>query len=122
MPLTTTLAPWPVSGASPTRMCRSSMANPSFTSSLHSCLCRCILAQWLCRDVDKSLSNATTTLLPWYLNYLNGTWPEATQCMGAGDNGWTDNHAALNGDLNTKWALNNTPCMPPALKLACDHS
>jgi phospholipase C len=29
--------------------------------------------------------------------------------MIAGDNGWTDNHAALNGDLNNQWALKNTP-------------
>ncbi|KAI9717574.1 MAG: hypothetical protein M1828_007135 [Chrysothrix sp. TS-e1954] len=61
------------------------------------------------QTVDKSLSTATTALLPWYLNYLNGTWPSATQCMVAGDNGWTDNHAALNDDSNTNWALNNTP-------------
>jgi phospholipase C len=61
------------------------------------------------QDVDKSLSTATTYLLPWYLNYLGGEWIDATQCMTAGDNGWNDNHAALNGDLNNKWALNNTP-------------
>lgn len=29
--------------------------------------------------------------------------------MAAGDNGWTDNHAALNYDHNDHWALNNTP-------------
>lgn len=61
------------------------------------------------QDVDKSLSNATDYLLPWYINYLGGDAYEATQCMTAGSNGWNDNHAALNGDLNTKWALNNTP-------------
>lgn len=27
----------------------------------------------------------------------------------AGDNGWHDNHAALNGGLNNHWATNNTP-------------
>jgi phospholipase C len=27
----------------------------------------------------------------------------------AGDNGWQDNHAALNGGLNNDWATNNTP-------------
>lgn len=27
----------------------------------------------------------------------------------AGDNGWQDNHAALNGGLNNHWATNNTP-------------
>src|ERR1700753_36791 len=61
------------------------------------------------QDVDSSLSTKTNYLLPWYLNYLGGTWPAATQCMIAGDNGWADNHAALNGDLNNKWAVNNTP-------------
>ncbi|OCK82157.1 putative non-hemolytic phospholipase C precursor [Lepidopterella palustris CBS 459.81] len=61
------------------------------------------------QDVNPTLSNATDYLLPWYVNYLGGNWSEATQCMIAGDNGWNDNHAALNGDLNNKWALNNTP-------------
>ncbi|KAF2084809.1 phospholipase C [Saccharata proteae CBS 121410] len=61
------------------------------------------------QDVNSTLTNATDSLLPWHLNYLGGDWTEATQCMVAGDNGWTDNHAALNGDLNNKWALNNTP-------------
>jgi phospholipase C len=27
----------------------------------------------------------------------------------AGDNGWQDNHAALNEGLNNHWATNNTP-------------
>lgn len=60
------------------------------------------------QDVNSKLSNDTDYLLPWYLNYLGGTWPEATQCMVAGDNGWQDNHAALNGDLNNHWAIGNT--------------
>jgi phospholipase C len=29
--------------------------------------------------------------------------------MVAGDNGWTDNHAALNYDQNNQWAIKNTP-------------
>jgi len=61
------------------------------------------------QDVDSTLTNNTTHLLPWYLNYLGGSWNAATQCMIAGDNGWNDNHAALNDGLNNKWALNNTP-------------
>src|SRR6266480_4264896 len=61
------------------------------------------------QDVDSTLTNTTSHLLPWYLNYLGGSWDAATQCMIAGDNGWNDNHAALNNDLNNKWALNNTP-------------
>ncbi|EKG22523.1 Phosphoesterase [Macrophomina phaseolina MS6] len=61
------------------------------------------------QEVNTILTNATDHLLPWHLNYLGGSWLDATQCMVAGDNGWNDNHAALNGDLNNKWALNNTP-------------
>lgn len=61
------------------------------------------------QDVDGTLSNDTDHLLPWYLNYLGGSWLDATQCMSAGSNGWDANHAALNGDLNNKWALKNTP-------------
>lgn len=55
------------------------------------------------------MSNKTKTLLPWYLGYLGGDWPEAIQCMVAGDNGYQDNHAALNSGLNNHWARNNTP-------------
>jgi phospholipase C len=62
-----------------------------------------------CRDLNSTLTTKADSLLPFYLNYLGGTWDEATQCMVAGDNGWNDNQAALNGDLNNKWALNNTP-------------
>lgn len=61
------------------------------------------------RNVNGTLSNATDYLLPWYLNYLGGDWPEATQCMDAGSNGWQENHDALNGGLNDMWALGNTP-------------
>ena len=61
------------------------------------------------QDVTPALTNASPYLLPWYLNYEGGNWPEATQCMIAGDNGWLDNHAALNGGLNNRWATNNTP-------------
>ncbi|QIW99400.1 hypothetical protein AMS68_004918 [Peltaster fructicola] len=61
------------------------------------------------QTVDSSLSTATKTLLPWYLNYLGGTWDYATQCMTAGSNGWSANHAALNGDLNNNWPVGNTP-------------
>jgi phospholipase C len=42
-------------------------------------------------------------------NYEGGSFLDATQCMVAGDNGWQDNHAALNGGLNNHWATNNTP-------------
>lgn len=61
------------------------------------------------QEVDTTLSNKTTQLLPWYLNYLGGDWLKASQCMNAGSNGWSANHLALNGDLNDHWALKNTP-------------
>ncbi|KAB8349426.1 hypothetical protein FH972_023453 [Carpinus fangiana] len=61
------------------------------------------------QDVDSSLSTKTNSLLPWYLPYQGGTWPDATQCMTAGSNGWSANHGSLNGDLNNKWAIKNTP-------------
>jgi phospholipase C len=35
------------------------------------------------QQVNAQLSNATDYLLPWYLNYLGGTWQQATQCMTA---------------------------------------
>ncbi|KAF3912765.1 hypothetical protein ABW20_dc0105965 [Dactylellina cionopaga] len=61
------------------------------------------------QDVIKTKSTPAEYLLPWHLNYLGGVWSQgATQCMAAGDNGWTSNHAALNGDQNNKWAINNT--------------
>jgi len=61
------------------------------------------------QDVNSALTTSTSYLLPWYLNYQGGDFLEATQCMVAGDNGWQDNHAALNGGLNNHWAMNNTP-------------
>ncbi|KAF2482894.1 putative non-hemolytic phospholipase C precursor [Neohortaea acidophila] len=61
------------------------------------------------QNVDAALSTKTDSLLPWYLNYLGGTWENATQCMEAGSNGWSPNQAALNHDLNNDWATQNTP-------------
>jgi phospholipase C len=61
------------------------------------------------QDVTPALTSAASYLLPWYLNYEGDSWLNATQCMIAGDNGWNDNHAALNGGLNNHWATNNTP-------------
>lgn len=60
------------------------------------------------QEVNPTLVSNTSYLLPWYLNYLGGTFPEATQCMVAGSNGWQENHAALNGGLNNHWVTNNT--------------
>lgn len=59
--------------------------------------------------VNSALTTNASYLLPWYLNYEGGSFLNATQCMVAGDNGWQDNHAALNGGLNNHWATNNTP-------------
>ena len=59
--------------------------------------------------VNSALTTNASYLLPWYLNYEGGDFLAATQCMIAGDNGWNDNHAALNGGLNNHWATNNTP-------------
>ncbi|KAI8652063.1 hypothetical protein NCS56_01423100 [Fusarium sp. Ph1] len=59
--------------------------------------------------VTPNLSKDTDYITPWYLNYLGGTWPEATQCMSAGSNGWDANQAALNHGANDHWAVNNTP-------------
>ncbi|GAB7351733.1 hypothetical protein MBLNU459_g2318t1 [Dothideomycetes sp. NU459] len=61
------------------------------------------------QNVNSTMSNTTDYLLPWYLNYLGGNWSEATQCLVAGSNGWSANHAALNADQNNMWAIGNTP-------------
>jgi len=59
--------------------------------------------------VTKKQTNLADQLTPWYINYLGGEWLDATQCMGAGDNGWEAMHAALNGGLTNQWASTNTP-------------
>jgi phospholipase C len=59
--------------------------------------------------VDAALTSSADYLLPWYLNYQGGDFLNATQCAEAGNNGWQNNHLALNGDLNNHWATNNTP-------------
>ncbi|KAK4574546.1 hypothetical protein LTR86_001387 [Recurvomyces mirabilis] len=61
------------------------------------------------QTVNQTVSNGSDYLLPWYLNYLGGSWNQATQCMSAGSNGWDANHAALNGGLNDNWPIGNTP-------------
>ena len=61
------------------------------------------------RQVDPDMSNDTTTLLPWYLGYKGGNLTDAIQCMAAGNNGYEDSQASLNGGLNNHWARNNTP-------------
>ncbi|PHH92491.1 hypothetical protein CDD83_7128 [Cordyceps sp. RAO-2017] len=47
--------------------------------------------------------NGVDILKPWHINYLGGEWTEATQCMGAGDNGWSTMHAAYNDGLGNNW-------------------
>ncbi|KAJ6442212.1 non-hemolytic phospholipase C precursor [Purpureocillium lavendulum] len=56
-----------------------------------------------------SPSKEAQYISPWYINYLGGTWPEATQCMLSGSNSWYNNHAAWNHGTNDHWAVNNTP-------------
>ncbi|KAF3920305.1 hypothetical protein AA313_de0209793 [Arthrobotrys entomopaga] len=61
------------------------------------------------QDVINTKSTPADYLLPWHINYLGGVWSQGgTQCMAAGSNGWTENHAALNGGQNNRWVLNNT--------------
>ncbi|KEF56329.1 phospholipase C [Exophiala aquamarina CBS 119918] len=59
-------------------------------------------------QLNETSNNNIEYLLPFYLNWEGGNRTESTQCMVAGDNGWSDNQAALNGGLNNQWATNNT--------------
>ncbi|SCO42877.1 related to non-hemolytic phospholipase C precursor [Fusarium fujikuroi] len=61
------------------------------------------------QQVTPQQSKDTDYITPWYINYLGGTWPEATQCMSAGSNGWDANQAAWNHGANNQWAVKNTP-------------
>ncbi|KAL4399478.1 ester hydrolase [Malassezia pachydermatis] len=45
---------------------------------------------------------------PFYLNWRGGDWKEKTQCLIAGLNDWTFNHAAWNKGENDHWALKNS--------------
>ncbi|KID73815.1 Non-hemolytic phospholipase C [Metarhizium brunneum] len=56
-----------------------------------------------------SPQNGVDILKPWHINHLGGEWLEATQCMGAGDNGWATMHAAYNGGLGNNWAQADGP-------------
>lgn len=58
---------------------------------------------------DSSLTTAADYVNPWYINYLGGNWPEATQCMLTGTNSWQENHAAWNDGTNDHWAVGNSP-------------
>ncbi|KAG6007366.1 hypothetical protein E4U21_006070 [Claviceps maximensis] len=53
--------------------------------------------------------NGVEILKPWHINYLGGEWTSATQCMGAGDNGWEAMHSAFNGGLANNWSRANGP-------------
>lgn len=61
------------------------------------------------RLVTSELSNDTTQLTPWYVNYLGGNWSEASACMGAGSNSWQAMHETLNRGLTNEWVVKNTP-------------
>ncbi|KAG6108540.1 hypothetical protein E4U31_007673 [Claviceps sp. LM219 group G6] len=53
--------------------------------------------------------NGVNILKPWHINYLGGEWTSATQCMGAGDNGWGAMHSAFSGGLGDNWANADGP-------------
>ncbi|KAG8415828.1 hypothetical protein J3459_014035 [Metarhizium acridum] len=53
--------------------------------------------------------NGVDILKPWHINHLGGEWLSATQCMGAGDNGWGTMHSAYNGGLGNNWARADGP-------------
>lgn len=61
------------------------------------------------QDVDSSVSDEADELLPWYINYLHGSWDAASQCMHPGSNSYKANHGALNGDLNNQWVNEQSP-------------
>ncbi|KIJ53617.1 hypothetical protein M422DRAFT_241856 [Sphaerobolus stellatus SS14] len=50
--------------------------------------------------------NATTALLPWYINGAGGNI-SATQCMTAGSNSFTANHNAFAQGDNNQWIVKN---------------
>ncbi|KAJ5994672.1 phospholipase C [Penicillium sp. IBT 35674x] len=59
--------------------------------------------------VDADLSNATDWLLPLYLAYEGGTWPEAIQCVTAGSSSYIPHHDGLHGGLDDWCAIQHTP-------------
>ncbi|KAF3759903.1 putative hemolytic phospholipase C precursor [Cryphonectria parasitica EP155] len=60
------------------------------------------------RDVS-SLTNDTDYLLPYWLNYLGGDWPNRTQCLSPGSNLWLPTQIAYNGGLNNLWPSSSAP-------------
>ncbi|KAJ6440221.1 non-hemolytic phospholipase C precursor [Purpureocillium lavendulum] len=56
----------------------------------------------------KTPKNGVDSMTPWHINYLGGDWPDATQCMGGGSNGWEAMHGAWNGGKGDGWALYDT--------------
>ncbi|KAF8588655.1 PLC-E [Ramaria rubella] len=61
------------------------------------------------QQVNGSFSNATTALLPFWINAEGGNLTNATQCMEGGSNGWTPNHNAFADGDNNLWVLENSP-------------
>jgi len=51
----------------------------------------------------ESPQNGSNILTPWHINYLGGDWNSATECMGAGDNGWSTMHTAYNKGKGNRW-------------------
>ena len=97
-----TMAPWRACATLPTPTCKSiQITRPHSSSTSHPSSPGLTLAHSL-RPITPT--NGVSTLKPWYINYLGGEWNDATQCMGAGDNGWGTMHSAYNGGLANNWA------------------
>lgn len=62
-----------------------------------------------------TLTDATDYLLPYWLNYLGGDWPNRTQCLSPGSNLWLPTQAAFNGGLNDMWAVGVQSSLDPNL-------
>ncbi|KIJ53598.1 hypothetical protein M422DRAFT_241835 [Sphaerobolus stellatus SS14] len=60
------------------------------------------------QPVDPTKTNATTALLPWYINGAGGNISLATQCMEAGSNSFSANHNAFAQGDNNQWVVKNT--------------
>ena len=100
-----TLAPWPESVALATPTCWSMPTAGRSSSS------ECPFVHLLSvvtadapspRQLDEP-QNGTDTLQPWHLNYLGGSWVNATQCSAGGSNGYDAMHIAYADGLYNKW-------------------
>lgn len=61
------------------------------------------------QQVTSSQTTEADYVSPWYINYLGGKWPLASQCMYGGSNSWTENHQAYAHGANDLWAIDQNP-------------